>query len=98
MHVVLKNYNNTGFGDLKQSAGFNFINVLRAAFTLADSECAKRLSNCQCCLALLGPASVKAAHKTSVKLTPGDPKMNRYPPVEKHCSRFQNETDTEPDT
>jgi len=31
----------------------------------------KRQSSWQCCLALLGPMSVKAARKTLVKLTPG---------------------------
>jgi len=41
--------------------------LLRAQIPIVQ----KRQSNQQCCLALLGPTSVKAAHKTLVKLTQG---------------------------
>ncbi len=55
---------------MKLTLGLNFIKVLQAAFTLADHECAKkRQSSWQCCLALLGLASVKAARKMLMKST-----------------------------
>jgi len=57
----------------------NFINVLRTAFTYVDPECAKkRLSSQQCHLALLVPTSVKAAHKTLVKLTSAALQVRAY--------------------
>jgi hypothetical protein len=49
----------------------NFTNVSRAAFTGADLISAKRQSSHQCLFVLLGSASLKAAHKTLVKSTPG---------------------------
>ena len=51
--------------------GINFTNVLRAAFTFADPESAKKLLNLTVFFALLVSAGVKAAHRTLVKLTPG---------------------------
>jgi len=53
------------------TAGLNFINILRAAFTLADPECIKRQSLHQYLLALLGSMSAKAARRTLMKLTSG---------------------------
>ena len=58
---------------VKLTAGLNFINVLRTAFTHVEPECASQ----QCHLALLGPTSVKAACKTLVILTP----YNGYGPI-----------------
>ena len=52
-------------------AGFNFTNVLRAAFTPADPKSAKKLLNLTVFFALLGSTSAKAARRTLVKLTPG---------------------------
>ena len=57
--------------------GVNFINVLRADFTLTDPKIAKRSSarrsqkRKKLLFALLGSASVKAARRMLVKLTPG---------------------------
>ena len=54
------------------TAGVNFINILRAAFTSADPKSAKKTVKLSSFFALLGYASVKAASKMLVKLTPGD--------------------------
>jgi len=51
--------------------GVNFINVLRAAFILADPKSAKRQSSCQSFFALMGSAPVKATRRTLMKLTLG---------------------------
>jgi len=59
--------------DLKPAV--NFSNVLRTAFTHADPKCAKRQSNQQCRLVLLGTTDVKAVHRTLMKLTPGPIKL-----------------------
>jgi len=48
----------------------NFINVLQAAFTHADSKSTKKTDNLTVFLALLGSAHVKAARKMYLKLTP----------------------------
>jgi len=57
---------------MKLRQGVNFINVLRTAFTHADSKCAKKtVKSAQCRLALLGSTSVKAAYKTLMKLRQG---------------------------
>jgi len=40
----------------------------------------KRQSSWQCCLALLGPTSLKAAGKMLVKLTPGEVSLHCQPP------------------
>jgi len=53
-------------------AGVNFINVLRAAFTLADPKSAKKTVKSSSFLALSGSASVKAARRALVKLTPAN--------------------------
>jgi len=54
--------------------GLNFINVLHAAFTLADPKSVKRYWWLNWIFfTLLGSTSVKAAHKTLVKLTLGRP-------------------------
>ena len=69
-------YNNLQFFKLFNSCmrrpGFNFTNVLRAAFTLADPKSAKKLLNLTVFFALLGSMSAKAARRTLVKLTPGE--------------------------
>ena len=57
-------------------SGFNFTNVLGAAFTLADPKSAKKLINLTVFFALLGSTSAKAASRTLVKLTPGVPENN----------------------
>jgi len=48
----------------------NFTNVLQAAFTLADTKSTKKTVKSSSFFALSGSASVKAAHRTLVKLTP----------------------------
>ena len=48
----------------------NFINVLRAAFTCADPKSAKKTVKSSSFLALSGSASVKAARRMLMKLTP----------------------------
>ena len=50
--------------------GVNFTNVLRAAFTPADPKSGKKLLNLTVFFALSGSASVKAARRTLMKLTP----------------------------
>jgi len=52
------------------TTGVNFINVLQAAFVLADPKSAKETVKLSVFFALLGSALAKAAHKTLVKLTP----------------------------
>ncbi len=52
-------------------SGVNFINILRAAFTRADPESAKKTVKLLVCFTLLGSALVKAARRTLMKLTPG---------------------------
>ena len=72
----------------------NFINVLRAAFTLADPESAKKTVKSSSFFPLSGSAGVKAARRTLVKLTPGlrRPVPERVPVVEKHCFGRSNFT------
>ena len=53
--------------------GFNFNNILQAAFTLANPKSGKKLLNLTVFFMLLGTARVKAAHRMLVKLTPGFP-------------------------
>ena len=48
----------------------NFINVLRASFTRADTKSAKKTVKSNSFFALLGSACVKAVHKHVMKLTP----------------------------
>ena len=50
--------------------GVNFINVLRAAFTHADPESAKKTVKSSSFFALLGSARVKAARRMLMKLNP----------------------------
>ncbi len=50
--------------------GVNFINVLHAAFTLADPESVKFQLSCQYLFVVLGSVRVKAAQKMFMKLTP----------------------------
>ncbi len=54
----------------RNQSGVNFINDCRAAFTRAHPESAKNKHFCQF-LALWGSASIKAAHRKLMKLTPG---------------------------
>ncbi len=56
---------------MKLTPGVNFINILRAAFLSADPESAKKTDNLTVFFVLLGSASVKAASRTLMKLTPG---------------------------
>ena len=55
---------------VRRRCRFNFINVLRAAFTLAHPKSAKKTVKSSSFFALLRPTSVKAAHRTLMKLTP----------------------------
>ena len=50
----------------------DFINVLSAAFTLADPKSAKKLLDLTVFFALLGYASVKSACRILMKLAPGN--------------------------
>jgi len=43
----------------------------KAAFTIADPKRTKKTDNLTVCFALSGPAQVKAAHRTLMKLTLG---------------------------
>jgi len=51
------------------SSGLNFFNVLRTAFTIADPKSVIKTIELSIIFTLLGSMSVKAAHKTLVKLT-----------------------------
>jgi hypothetical protein len=55
---------------MKLTPGVNFINVLRTAFVLVDPESIKIQLSHQCLFTLSGPTSVKAVHRTLMKLTP----------------------------
>ena len=55
----------------KEGPGVNFNNILCAAFLLADPESANKLLDLAIFFALLVSASVKAARRTLLKLTPG---------------------------
>ncbi len=57
---------------MKSIPGLNFINVLRAAFMLADLKRAKETVKLSAFfLAVLGSAGVKAAYRTLMKSKPG---------------------------
>jgi len=56
---------------MKLTPGVNFINVQQVAFTIADPKRTKKTDNLTVCFALSGPAQVKAAHRTLMKLTLG---------------------------
>ncbi len=65
---------------MKLTSGPNFINVLCTAFTHADPRNLIKTVNLSIFFMLLGSMSVKAAHKTLVKLTPGlEPKNASIP-------------------
>ncbi len=51
-------------------SGDNIINVLRAAFTLIDPKCVKKIDKLTVILMHLGSAIVKAACRTLMKLSP----------------------------
>ena len=55
---------------IKLTSGLNFINVLRADFTHADPKSAKKTVKSSSFFALSGSASIKAARRMLVKLTP----------------------------
>jgi hypothetical protein len=55
---------------MKLIAGVVFINVLREAFAHSDLKSAKKPDNLTVFFALLGSASVEAACRTLMKLTP----------------------------
>jgi len=56
---------------MKLRPGVNFINVLKAAFTLADPKSTKKTDGLTVCFALLGSVLIKASRKMLVKSTPG---------------------------
>jgi len=62
---------------IRVKPGVNFINVLRTAFMLVDSKSAKKIDNLTVFFTLLGPACIKAVHRTLVKLTPGGDPMKK---------------------
>jgi hypothetical protein len=66
------------FSDLV--SGVNFINILEAAFTRAYPKSAKKYSQAVSLFALLGSACIKAARKSMVKLTPGEPQFGQSQP------------------
>ena len=51
--------------------GFDFINVLREAFTLVDPKSVKKIDNLTVFFTLLGSLRVKAVRRTLMKLSPG---------------------------
>jgi len=51
-------------------SGVNFINVLRAAFTLTDPKSVKIHCQCNWIFTFLGSACIKAVGRTLMKLTP----------------------------
>ncbi len=51
--------------------GVNFINVLRAAFTLVAPQCIRTQSSYQYLFTLLGSTFVKAVRRMLMKLSPG---------------------------
>ncbi len=52
-------------------SGFNFINIVQAAFMRADPESIKKTNSLTVFFVLLGSASAKAAHRMLIKLTIG---------------------------
>ncbi len=52
------------------SPGVNFINILLEAFTLVDPKSVKKIDNLSVIFTHLGSVSVKAGHKTLLKLNP----------------------------
>ncbi len=56
---------------VKLMEGFNFINVLHAAFTLEDTKRAKKTVNLLAFFTLLGSLQMKVDGWTLMKLTPG---------------------------
>jgi len=55
---------------MKLTVGLNFINVLCTAFTLADPKSVKKTVKLSIFFTLLGSASVKAAHRMLMQLSP----------------------------
>jgi len=55
---------------VKLTPGLNFINILPKAFTREDPKCIKMTVRLSICFIFLGSMSVKASHKTLMKLTP----------------------------
>ncbi len=55
---------------VKSTPGVNFINVLWAAFTCADPECAKKTYNFTVFFTLLGSVGIKAVHRMLMILSP----------------------------
>ena len=68
LRLVIYHRNEAAIG---KAAGVNFINVLQAAFKCANPKSAKKTVKSSSFFALLGSASVTAARRTLVKLTPG---------------------------
>ena len=56
---------------MKLTPGFNFINVLRTAFTLVGPKNVRIQSSSQYLFTLLGSTGAKAALRTLMKLTTG---------------------------
>ncbi len=55
---------------MKLTPGLNFINVLLTAFTLPDPKSVKKTVKLSIFFTLWGSTSVKAVHRTLMKLTP----------------------------
>ncbi len=64
---------NEQFSFVLNNPGVNFINILCTAFTCADPKSIRTKSRCQYLFTLLGSASVKAVHRTLMKLSPALP-------------------------
>ncbi len=62
---------NSFWAQFHQRSGLNFINVLRTAFTLVDPKSVKKQLSHKYLFTLSGSTSVKAVHRTLMKLTPG---------------------------
>jgi len=55
--------------------GLNFISIPRTAFMPVAPQSVRTQSSHQYLFTLLGPMSVKAVHRTLMKLTPGQPEI-----------------------
>jgi hypothetical protein len=56
---------------MESTPGLNFINVLRTAFTLVDSESIKNTYNLTAFFTLLESTSIKVVRRILMELTPG---------------------------
>jgi len=58
--------------------GVNFINILRAAFTHTDFQSARKTVKLSVFFALSRSTCAKSAHRTLIKLTPGQKTLKTF--------------------